>query len=132
MEYGPQILSQLNTLQRDVGGLTSDVAGLRRDFDRARDESSDRLKAVQDSFEGKLDDLNEASERRHVEIGKLRALVERCPEHESESLVQVRRRPKAEDSGELKAARRGVLKSLALLLGAAATAVSGWWATHSK
>lgn len=122
MEYGPQILSQLGVLQRDVGGLASDVEGLRRDFDRAREESSDRLKAVQDSFEGKLDD----------EIGKLRALVERCPEHESESLVQVRRRPKAEDSGELKAARRGVLKSLALLLGAAATAVSGWWATHSK
>ncbi len=130
MEYGPQILGQLQGLQRDVGGLTADVAGLRRDIDRAREESSDRHRVVRESFDEKLDSLHEASERRHVELGRLRALVERCPEHHPDGLVQIRRKP--EDSGPMKAARRSVLKSLALLLGAAATAVSGWWATHSK
>lgn len=136
MEYGAEILKQLHQVAGDLGGMKSEVASLRRDFDRARDESSDRLKALEDSIAGDISGLSEASQTRdqsvqslREEIMQLRVTVGRCPQHvDPDAPVKLRRR---EDSGKLRDARRGVLRGLAALFGTLATALGGWWATHS-
>ncbi len=143
------ISEALMGLREDVGGLKVGVASanegirtlraeVREDFKKQRDESSDRLKALDGDITGKIDEVSEQSKRRHedsvrelrAELRSLKERVSRCPQHaDPDAPVQLSRRKKSE--GTL-AARRGVLKSIAIFFGALATVVSGWWSAHSK
>lgn len=135
-DYGPEILRQLESLHGDMGGVKAEVAGLRRDHDRAREESSDRYDAAVGRLETRLTELSEKSDAREAkslgELAELRALVKRCPHHIEPDVPEVRLRRKPEDSGEMRQARRGLLKSLAALLTAATVALSGWWASRGE
>lgn len=113
MDYGAEILSQVLTLLGDVGTLKSDVAGLRRDFERARDESSERLRAVADDLLGQIEQSDKEAQR-------LRGVIEQCPHHG----------PPAKASDQ--EGRRTLVRSLAAFLAAAATALGGWWASHTS
>lgn len=126
MELGAQILQQLQGLEREAGSSSARLEALRAEFERSRNESSDRHKALCAKLEG----LSELSQARHEDVGRLRELVERCPQHAGHDIPESRIR-KTSESGEMRRARRGVLKALAALFGAAATAVGGWWAAHS-
>jgi hypothetical protein len=112
--YGAQILSQLHTLTRVIGGLETEVAAQRRETERARLESSDRLAAVREE----ISEVREITDRLDVDVRALRAAVGRCPMHDGSggALVQIR-------------AKRGWLKGA---IGAIVTAVGGWWATHVR
>lgn len=111
---------------QQLGAHGAELAALRREFERSRDESSNRHKEVI----SKLEELSEASQRRHEAVESLRALVLQCPNHSVD--VPVARVKKREDSGEIKAARRSALKAIAAFFAAAATAIGGWWASHSS
>jgi len=112
--YAAQTLAQLHTLTRVIGGLENEVVALRRESERARHESSDRLAAVRDE----ISELREITDRLDVDIGTLRAAVGRCPSHEGQALVQVR------------APKRSVTRVLQAMVGAVLTAIGGWWASH--
>lgn len=136
MEYGPQILERVVKLSEDSGATKAGLQGLRDEFERSRSESSDRHKMLCDKLEELAQEqraLSESSDARHVDVGELRKLVERCPQHHPDGAgidVPESRLRKPDDSGSMRRARRGVLKSLAALFTAAATALAGWWASR--
>jgi hypothetical protein len=129
VDYGAQILQQLQQLNRDAGEQSAGLTALRREFERARDESGDRHKELREDMCA----LSESSERRSVALQELRALVARCPVHRdpdreapdvpSTALVR-------DEETAHRRARRSVLQSLAALLTAVATLVGGWWASR--
>lgn len=131
MEYGPQILAQLAVLQKDSGESSAHIKVLQAEAERQRKESSDRHEALC----AKLDNLSEVSQKRHESVEELRRIVAGCPQHHTDGAgidVPESRLRKPDDSGSMRRARRGLLKSLAALFTAAATALAGWWATHKS
>lgn len=127
MDYGVQILQQLQQLHRDAGEQSAGLTALRREFERTRDESSDRHKELRED----LCAMSESSERRSVAIQELRALVARCPIHREPEVPDVLSTALVRDEETAhRRARRSVLQSLAALLAAVATLVGGWWASR--
>lgn len=127
MDYGAQILHQLQQLHRDAGEQSAGLTALRREFERNRDESSDRHKELRED----LCALSESSERRSVALQELRALVARCPVHRDPETPDVPSTALVRDEETAhRRARRSVLQSLAALLTAVATLVGGWWASR--
>lgn len=132
MEYGAQILQQLQGLEREAGSSSAKLELLRAEFERSRNESSDRHKMLCDKLETLTAEqraLSESSDARHIDVGKLRELVERCPQHQPFDVPETRLAKKDED--EDKNLRRGLLRGLVALIAAAATALGSWWASGS-
>ena len=127
-----EILEQLRELNRSMGrqeakteALEAGLAALRDEVRAARVESSERLTAAVDVLNEELVGLSEQSDRRHgkldTKISDLRAIVRQCPQHSDVVPPPTRRK--------LRSARRSITQSIAVLLGIAAAAASGWWAT---
>jgi uncharacterized coiled-coil DUF342 family protein len=128
VEYGPQIFERVVRLSEESGAHTARMQALRAEFERARDESSDRHRALCE----KLDGLSEISQARHDDVAKLREMVGRCPQHHEVDVPIGRLQKTAEDSGAMRSARRSVLKALSAFFLALATLLGGWVASGPK
>lgn len=119
----PQILAELQTMNRTIGGLETGQAGLRRDVerqaeafdeyrrlidqrDRERMEALDRVVADFDSNTGLLT----------KKVDDMARLVGQCPLHQSPAPATV------ED-----VEARGFWKTMAKVLAAIGTAIGGWY-----
>jgi hypothetical protein len=91
------------------------VSAQRRESERARLESSDRLAAVRDEISG----LRDVTDRLDTDVAALRAAVGRCPLHDGSGGALV----------PLRNPKRGTILRL---LGGLVTAIGGWWATHTR
>jgi len=128
MEYGAEILRQVGELREGQGALDASVDALRRNLEKASEDSSDRHKELRED----LEELSEKSDARHLEVERLRALVERCPQHVPGAPDVPLSRVRKHDSTEHKAARRSIVKSVAAILGAIAAFFGAAWAGKAK